>query len=271
MKFILSRKGFDGSNGGIPSPIMPDGTLLSIPIPSYDPNTYDELMYDDFTYKKILRDLGYKGMNSCHVDPDIRENVRIQEVKHWKPAFGQIDAAQGYLRNTAVEIGDIFLFFGRFRRIKFDNGIYQYDKKSKTDFYQGNILHVIFGYMQVGEILHSSEQIQKYYWHPHARKERIENPNNALYLPSKNLSLLPEMKGYGVLNYSKKRVLTKYESTTADWQGKAFLLPQQIIGSQRKNSSKTGGLYYQGIWQELVFDASEDAVIWIKDIIQKGE
>ena len=44
MKVILSRKGFDSSNGGCPSPIMPDGTLLSMPIPSNDEIGYDELL-----------------------------------------------------------------------------------------------------------------------------------------------------------------------------------------------------------------------------------
>lgn len=34
MKIILSRKGTDSSYGGYPSPILPDGSLLSIPIPS---------------------------------------------------------------------------------------------------------------------------------------------------------------------------------------------------------------------------------------------
>ena len=34
MKVILSRKGFDSSFGGYPSPILPDGTLISLPIPS---------------------------------------------------------------------------------------------------------------------------------------------------------------------------------------------------------------------------------------------
>jgi hypothetical protein len=33
MKLILSRKGFDSSTGGIPSPIFPDGRMVSLPIP----------------------------------------------------------------------------------------------------------------------------------------------------------------------------------------------------------------------------------------------
>lgn len=34
MKVVLSRKGMDSRAGGIPSPILPDGMLLSLPIPN---------------------------------------------------------------------------------------------------------------------------------------------------------------------------------------------------------------------------------------------
>lgn len=50
MKVILNRKGFDSSNGGIVSPIMEDGTLLSFPIPSKDKDTYDQLIYCEDNY-----------------------------------------------------------------------------------------------------------------------------------------------------------------------------------------------------------------------------
>ena len=33
MKFILSRKGYDSQYGGEPSPVLADGTMLSLPIP----------------------------------------------------------------------------------------------------------------------------------------------------------------------------------------------------------------------------------------------
>jgi hypothetical protein len=33
MKIILSRKGFDSTSGGVPSPIFEDGTMISLPIP----------------------------------------------------------------------------------------------------------------------------------------------------------------------------------------------------------------------------------------------
>jgi hypothetical protein len=33
MKIVLSRKGFDGTYGGFPSPILEDGLMISLPIP----------------------------------------------------------------------------------------------------------------------------------------------------------------------------------------------------------------------------------------------
>lgn len=33
MSIVLSREGFDSSMGGVASPIFPDGSMLSLPIP----------------------------------------------------------------------------------------------------------------------------------------------------------------------------------------------------------------------------------------------
>ena len=35
-KLIIGRKGFDAGSEGCPSPIFPDGTMFSLPIPSGD-------------------------------------------------------------------------------------------------------------------------------------------------------------------------------------------------------------------------------------------
>ena len=43
MKVILSRKGFDSSYGGYPSPILPDGRMVSLPIPLDDDIRYFDL------------------------------------------------------------------------------------------------------------------------------------------------------------------------------------------------------------------------------------
>ena len=89
-KVILSRKGFDSSNGGIPSPIMPDGTLLSMPILDTSGISFSDIAWNGISYVDILKQLKPDGLYvNCHVDPDIREN-RVKSVKGWKPAFGQM-------------------------------------------------------------------------------------------------------------------------------------------------------------------------------------
>ena len=63
MKIILSRKGFDSQYGKIKSPILENGTLLSLPIPQEnDTKTFDDLWYGDKpyknkTYNEIIKEL----------------------------------------------------------------------------------------------------------------------------------------------------------------------------------------------------------------------
>ena len=162
MKIILSRKGFDSSNGGCPSPILPDGTLLSMPIPSNDAESYDDLCYNGETYSDILKQLKPNHREpflNCHVDPDIRDNNRKAAIAGWKPAFGQCEAAQGLLSNAGVEKGDIFLFFGWFRQVVKHNGSYRFVSRNNGGFYDHADMHIIYGYMQVGDIYYQRVMI----------------------------------------------------------------------------------------------------------------
>ena len=61
MKVVLSRKGFDSSNGGIVNPIFEDGTMISFPISSHDRDMFGDLQYADTSYSEILSDFHYKG------------------------------------------------------------------------------------------------------------------------------------------------------------------------------------------------------------------
>ncbi|WP_044973609.1 hypothetical protein [Ruminococcus sp. HUN007] len=266
MKIILSRKGFDSSNGGCPSPILPDGTLLSMPIPSSnDKDTFADLCYNGEKYSDILNQLSPKrAFTKCHVDPDIRDNNRISPINGWKPAFGQCDAAQGMLANAKVEKGDIFLFFGWFRKTEIYNGSYRYISRKTGDFFDHADLHVIYGYMQVGDILTDINDISKYYWHPHSYYTKV--PNNALYIPSQTLSFNSKYKGYGILDFRKERVLTMKDKSRSIWNDLPFLKPEHVYGN-RKNSAKNEGLSYRGIWQELVIDESDGLIDWVKSII----
>ena len=267
MKVILSRKGFDSSNGGCASPIMPDGTLLSMPIPSDDTDSFSDLHWNGVTYSDLLSDLcPNKTYPGCHVDPDIRENNRVKPIENWVPAFGQMGAAQGLLKNAGVERGDIFLFFGWFRQVEKTEKGYRFIRRKRGDFYSYADLNVIYGYMQIGDILTEPARISKYSWHPHASKDHLAISSNALYLPTNTLSFDSSMKGYGTLDFRKDRVLTMEGKGRATWNEYEFLKPEHIYGN-KKNSAKGEGLYYCGIWQELVVYESDGLLEWIKGIL----
>ena len=267
MKVILSRKGFDSKYDGCPSPILPDGTLLSMPIPSDDRDAYSDLCCHDINYADLLRQLRPKKEYShCHVDPDLQPSLRTSSVDGWMPAFGQTDAARGVHKNAGVEVGDLFLFFGWFRQAELGPNGYRFARKS-DDFYRYANLQVIYGYLQIGKILTDPKEIAKYHWHPHASQKYLENHANTLYLPAEHLSWDPQRNGYGTLNYRPDRVLTLENKGRATWKEKPFLMPEHVYGN-RKNSAKGAGIYYAGVWQELVLDESDGLLDWAKSIIE---
>lgn len=268
MKVILSRKGFDSANGGIVSPIFEDGTMISFPIPSYDRDTYEDLQYDGDSYSKILDDLKYKGGMHCHVDPDLDQSRRINKIKGWEPAFGQIDSSASYLKNIGVEEGDLFLFFGNFHHVKKVNGHYKYVRRT-GDFYKDKDLQVIWGYLQVGEIVTSPEEIKKISWHPHSCEQRRNNGTNVIFKATEYLSFDENKPGAGLLSFDKKRVLTLENANKATWKMNSVYDLEHVLSS-RQNSAKdpSTGIYYAGIWQELGLVESEECSEWAISMIE---
>lgn len=267
MKVILSRKGFDSANGGIVSPIMDDGTMLSLPIPSDDKDSFDDLVFRGESYSKILSDLKYKGSRFCHVDPDLSMERRRNAIEGWRPIFGQINSSAVYLiRNVDIKVGDLFLFFGNYHKVKNVDGKYQYIKKS-GDFYSDNDLQVIWGYMQVGRIITDPEEQKKYTWHPHSNDVRTKDSSNVMFVASDKLSFDESLPGAGVLKFRKDRVLTAPNCKKATWIKRPIYDTASVIGN-RKNSSKTvDGIYYAGIWQELGLNESIECEEWAKTIV----
>ena len=271
MKIILSRKGFDSSNGGIVSPIMEDGTLVSLPIPSDDRDRFDDLVYCGHSYAKILQDLNYKENPSypnCHVDPDLTMDRRKTRIEGWCPIFGQVSSSAIYLmENVKVEVGDLFLFFGNYHKVQYSNGKYQYIKKT-GDFYSDNDLQVIWGYMQVGDIIQDPEEQRKYSWHPHSDGDRIRIPSNVMFKAREKLSFNENLPGAGVLKYREDRVLTAENCNKATWVKRSVYDVDAIIGKRKNSSKNTNGIYYAGIWQELGLHESLECEEWAKLIVQ---
>lgn len=276
MKLILSRKGFDSQSGGMPNIILPDGTLLSLPIPSKEGETkYQHIAYNGKTYYDIIKELRPKLADNleerygcrCHVDPDLI-NKYINSPVSWSPAFGQQGISQIHLKKHEVSVGDIFLFYGWFRQTEEVNGKLRFVDSRKDDTVDK---HIIYGYMEVGEIITNQDEIrERFPYHPHALEKYSQN--NALYLPSKTLSFDSSRNGCGVLKYDSIRQLTKARHKRSEWD-----LPECFknveISYHEKDTYGWGGDndYFKAAYrgQEFVVkkDMSDDMKEWVKKVI----
>ena len=276
MKVILSRKGFDSQYGGYPSPILPkkDGRLLiSLPIPSNDNIHYNDLKIENQTYYEIMKYLNpkirYEGMRheltketKCHLDPDIYQNIR-KRPKYWKPIFGQINAAQSHLENERVTEGNIFLFFGTFRKTMYkENRLYFVPKEPE--------LHIIFGYLQIGKIMKIRSNTRTAGWmdyHPHIDSdERRKSRNNTIYIASDTLSWNSNLSGAGTFNFHEDLVLTKKGGSKSRWDLPSFF-KEVKISYHSKKSWKANYFQSTGKGQEFVIHSNEKIEKWVKKLI----
>ena len=103
MRIIFSRKGFDSSAGGVPSPII-GGRPHSLPIPTRMPTVtrFRDLgngtaaLVDDLTNGRLSSD------QPCHLDPDLDAGA-LSRPPGWRGALGQVSAAQSHLLNVLIQ------------------------------------------------------------------------------------------------------------------------------------------------------------------------
>lgn len=150
MKIVLSRKGFDSRYGGVPSPIFPDGTAFSLPIPyPHSPTRFRDVRCRGGSLGSLVERLTrgrVREDDRCHLDPDL-DPAALDRLPGWRPAFGQARSAQGHLARQSVGPGDLFLFFGWFRRVeRAADGGWRYVDGSPD-------VHRLFGWLQVAEVV----------------------------------------------------------------------------------------------------------------------
>lgn len=275
MKVILSRKGFDSAAGGYPSPILPDGTLLSLPIPDSDPDNqikYSDLKIKGNTYLEIMNQLGFNGFNKksvCHLDPDIYCNI-FPRPDNWQAAFGQISAAQSHLESAHIGVGDLFLFFGFFQQTRFNH-------KKQLEFIPNTQKHIIFGYLQIQNIYKISNQLSFdtkktpdwLSYHPHCTPTRKKHANNTIYLASENSSWDKELAGFGTFKYNKALVLTQKGRSRSRWRLPDFMRELEIT---YHDSSNWKDNYFQSAsrGQEFVIEEDINVEEWATTLINKG-
>ena len=220
MKVILSKKGYDDSDGCYPSIILPEGDMIPFPIPvsykeEWGPKSEDiklEVHGKEKSLSEIFSELGHKNCNlKHHLDPDINRNIKNSiAAKSNVGVFGQSWTAGSWLKKEKVEPGDIFIFYGTFNFVKNVQGKFHYEKCWYP-------FHAIWGYLQVDRVLNIEEEtklpkefsfIKK---HPHWINRSATNSyrkNNTVFIG----------KNFGVLNFRWEDRLSKLGCKKTFWE-----------------------------------------------------
>jgi len=282
LKIVLSRKGFDSTYGRVPSPILPNGRMLSLPIPGTEEAakiTYDELSVGDYTLGRVVRDLTRdERFGSCqvHLDPDLRSEL-LEREPGWRAMFGQDDAAQRHLERQGVGVGDLFLLFGWSRQTELRDGRLSYVKGSPN-------IHVLFGWLQVGEVLKvNADGSNVPSWgrrHPHATS--AIHPHNTLYIAREELSLAGsahDVPGAGVFPVFRPELCLTApgQAKRSRWRLPAWFHPSEgrrpltYHGNLSRWSKADGWAYINtvGRGQEFVLHTDDypEALDWARELI----
>lgn len=272
MRIVFSRKGLDSGAGGCPSPIV-DGRPVSICIPartSPTPTSYGRIGGD---VGALIRDLskGRLGPESpCHLDPDLSPDA-LPRRAGWRGSLGQTGSAQTHLDNQGVGPGDVFVFWGLFRRAE------HHDRWR----YVGKKEHRIFGWLQVGEVLRvgadPAPHLARHPWledHPHARPGWSDK--NTIYLATERLTLdgkTLEVPGAGALRRGLR--LTAEGCSPSRWTVPDWLNPRRggtgMSYHKSERFGEDGTLRAAARGQEFVADVTgrADAVGWLRELVEE--
>jgi hypothetical protein len=274
VKLILSRKGFDSSAGGCPSPLI-GSRPVSLPIPTRQPSptTYGDLangiaeIVTDLTRGRITRE------HRCHLDPDL-DPTSLPRQPGWRGSLGQVSTAQTHLANNLVTAGDLFLFWGLYRTAnRIGGGRWQLTGDSE---------HRIFGWLQIGEI-HTvggdpKPALASHPWlasHPHLATGW--NSNNTVYVAREELSL-PGLRtafpGFGLLK-TGLRLTAPASHQPSTWTVPAWLNPLHggtgLTYHPEKRWNPDNTLRSAARGQEFIADIGErpDALDWLTRLFHK--
>jgi hypothetical protein len=273
MRLIFSRKGFDTSNGGGPSPIMLDGRMLTLPIPEgigAEGVRYADLRDVDGTdYLTLLRRIGYTKTQqdaAAHLDPDLIPTVRKRE-NGWRGMLGQHSSAEGHLRMQGVGSGDLFLFWGLFA-----------DQMRGERLKNLRRQHAVFGYLEVDRVIDAGAGGALAFapYHPHFQSA-YRGIQNRVYVATENFSRAPSLPGWGVFRWTPTLRLTPLSSQgVTEWRLPACFHPATglVLSHHRQphmwcDPAPDGSVIVQrrGQGQEFVCEASQEVIDWVVDLI----
>ncbi|MCW8193370.1 hypothetical protein F6455_01055 [Proteobacteria bacterium 005FR1] len=281
MRIILSRKGFDSTAGGCPSPIFPDGTLSSLPIPDKkSPISYGQLVSGGVNTGDLVQDLTggkWKPEHRAHLDPDLNA-ATLERKPGWRGLLGQAGSAQGHLRAQQIGPGDLFLFFGLFRNVEQVGGRWTFAVNSRPR-------HVLWGWLQIDRIVPvddlAPDELAWARYHPHFQYG--EDRNNTLYIATEQLVVNGTPTGLaGAGTFEQlmdKLVLTAPDARlTSFWKLPSLFYPSEHrqlsyhLDLQRwKLDGETCYLQSAGRGQEFVLDGAEESEVgeWLQHLLEE--
>ena len=282
-RIIISRKGFDSASGGCPSPIFPDGSMYSLPIPGDDEEVgirYEDLYHGDVNIGEVVEDLTRGRRPAWHLaglDPDIRPDA-VPRSDGWRGLFGQSGGSETHLERQCVEPGDVFLFFGLFRKAEKTRTGWRFVKGAPR-------LHILWGWLQIGQICKVDEirRYKKFEWATyHCHFSWCGDPRNTLYMATDRLNLkdIQIASGSGVFPKIHERlILTRKGQSVSNWRLPRFFYPEQgkTPLSHHRDLKRWGHdqdhayLRSVGRGQEFVLHCDEypEAVEWLSRLVRE--
>ncbi len=278
MKLILSRKGFDSAAGGCANAIMPDETLLPLPIPDKrSPIRYEQVTTWGYPVGRIVMNLTrgkQKPHYGAHLDPDLLSSS-YPRISGWRPLFGQTDSAQSTLAGHGVGAGDLFLFFGWFRNIEEYAGEFRFVKGAPD-------LHVLWGWLQVDHVLTVATGHMPAWAadHPHVASPD-HGTRNTLYISRDTLVIdgaSTRLPGAGLFKtYDERLRLTKAGANRSVWSLPSWFAPtdgrlplgyHSDVARWSRDGDRTE-LRSVGRGQEFVLDTRQypESPGWVRDLI----
>ena len=283
MKIVLSRKGFDSSYGGVPSPVLPGVGPVSLPIPSSAGESARSYSAAGHALGDLLSDLScgkHDADTSVHVDPDLDSSSRSR-TPCWRPAFGQVGAAQSHLANNRVGFGDLFLFFGWFRPAERHEDRWRFVPGTAS-------FHALFGWLQVGAVIQLPDRDTTHVpeWlrdHPHVtHAARFAGQGNTIYVAGHHLELGGSRvwdAGGRFSEWSDALKLSAEGENRTLWHVPTWLDPRQgrtplsYHGKSDRWVRRNDCVYLQTVskGQEFVLDCREypEATQWVFHLIER--
>lgn len=244
--------------------------MLSLPIPT---DADETVRYADIpspwgqgSLLELLQQLGYPEHSHAHLDPDLVAS-HCRRAQGWKGLFGQVRAAAAHLTKNGVGPGDIFLFWGLFRKTQARDSVLRF---------MGQPFHAIFGYLEIACVLDAGigQAVPFAPEFPHFHP-RYHGTNCRVYLARDQLSGT-DLPGFGTFRYKPELQLTTPDGNrVTHWQLPAFFHPDTGASLTYHRSAKRWGAPAVGRTslravsrgQEFVAAPRPEICAWARDLI----